>query len=97
MSKSSVLIHERIVQAEGFLVSDMGGEKVMMSIQSGKYFNLGHSGGEIWELLAAPTTLEEIVNRLCLEYEIEKEVCVNQVASFLKQLAEQGLIVNAGA
>ncbi|NIK66665.1 MULTISPECIES: lasso peptide biosynthesis PqqD family chaperone [unclassified Paenibacillus] len=97
MSSSSVLIHERIVQAEGFLVSDMGGEKVMMSIQSGKYFNLGRSGGEIWELLAAPTTLDEIVNRLCREYEIEREACMNQVASFLKQLAEQGLIVNAGA
>lgn len=97
MSQTSVLIHERIVQAEGFLVSDMGGEKVMMSVQSGKYFNLGHSGGEIWELLASPTTLEAIVNKLCDEYEIEKEACLNQVASFLKQLADQGLIVNAGA
>ncbi|WP_201006225.1 lasso peptide biosynthesis PqqD family chaperone [Paenibacillus glycanilyticus] len=95
MSDQSVLVSGRIKQAEGYLVSDMGGDKVMMSIQSGKYFNLGQSGGAIWEHLAEPTTLEDIVGKLCEEYEIDRDTCTNQVAAFLQQLALQGLIVSA--
>ena len=34
---------------KGNIVSDMGGEKVMLSIENGKYYNLGEMGGEIWE------------------------------------------------
>ncbi|CAM3268701.1 lasso peptide biosynthesis PqqD family chaperone [Paenibacillus lupini] len=95
MSNQGVLAGGRIVQAEGYLVSDMGGDKVMMSIQSGKYYNLGQSGGAIWEHLAVPTTLKEIVYKLCEEYEIDREVCTSQVEAFLQKLAEQGLIVSA--
>ena len=29
----------------------MGGEKVMLSVKNGKYYNLGEIGGEIWELI----------------------------------------------
>ena len=28
----------------------MDGEKVMLSINNGKYYNLGEIGGDIWEL-----------------------------------------------
>ncbi|WP_336788239.1 lasso peptide biosynthesis PqqD family chaperone [Paenibacillus sp. MMO-177] len=94
---NNIVISGNIMRAEGFLVSDMGGEKVMMSIQSGKYYNLGQTGGAIWEHLAEPTTADEIVNKLCEEYEIDKDACLRQVSAFLQQLAEQGLIVNTGA
>ena len=32
---------EKFVQKEGNVVSDMDGEKVMLSIHNGKYYNLG--------------------------------------------------------
>ena len=34
-------VEDRVTRKEGNLVSDMGSEKVMMSISSGKYYNLG--------------------------------------------------------
>jgi hypothetical protein len=95
MSNLNVMVSGAIMRADGFLVSDMGGEKVMMSIQSGKYYNLGQSGGVIWEHLAAATTVTEIVSKICEEYEIDREACLSQVSVFLQQLAEQGLIVSA--
>ena len=36
-----------VVRAEGCIVSDMGNEKVMMSIRNGKYYNLGEVGGRM--------------------------------------------------
>ena len=39
------------MQVKGNIVSDMGGEKVMLSVNKGKYYNLGEIGGDIWELI----------------------------------------------
>ncbi|MFX3632365.1 MAG: lasso peptide biosynthesis PqqD family chaperone [Candidatus Pristimantibacillus sp.] len=95
MNIQHIVEDQLVVRAEGFLVSDMGGDKVMMSVKDGKYFNLGQSGGRIWELLAEPTTCNQIVEQLCSEYEIEKSECQQQVSAFLEQLAEQGLILSS--
>lgn len=81
-----------IMQSEGFLVSDMDGEKVMLSIDNGKYYNLGRIGGRIWELASSPITIHRMVEQLVTEYEIESEACEQQVQQFLKQLASEGLV-----
>ncbi|MGG4095558.1 lasso peptide biosynthesis PqqD family chaperone [Paenibacillus lautus] len=81
-----------VVQSEGLLVSDMDGEKVMLSIENGKYYNLGRIGGRIWELISSPVTISNMVDQLVLEYEIEPELCEQQVRLFLKQLATEGLV-----
>ena len=47
MSNLQLTVDAVIVQSEGFLVSDMDGEKVMLSIDNGKYYNLGEIGGRI--------------------------------------------------
>ena len=40
----------QIVQSEENIVSDMDGEKVMLNVRKGKYYNLGETG-EIWDLI----------------------------------------------
>ncbi|CAH1206593.1 lasso peptide biosynthesis PqqD family chaperone [Paenibacillus sp. JJ-223] len=83
---------DRITRKEGNLVSDMGGEKVMMSIQSGKYYNLGTTGGRIWELLSEERTVSGIVDVLSSEYEVDPQVCLSSVTAFLEHLSREGLI-----
>lgn len=86
--------HDDVIsQAAGFLASDMDGDKVMMSIESGKYFNLGEIGGRIWELIEQPKTIEQVVDALMLEYEIDKEQCETQVGAFIQSLYDNELIV----
>lgn len=84
-------------QATGHLVSDMNGEKVMMSISNGKYYNLGEIGGRIWDLIATPLTLEQITERLLLEYEVEPEKCVAEVSRFIQDLLNEQLILTGEA
>lgn len=79
-------------QAQGHLVSDMNGEKVMMSIANGKYYNLGEIGGRIWELLATPRTVEQIAEQLLAEYEVEQEQCAAEVRGFLQDLWNEQLV-----
>jgi hypothetical protein len=88
----SIPLHSQIVQQKGNIVSDMDGDKVMMNIAYGSYYNLGKIGGRIWELAAAPITAVEIVNTLMSEYDVEQTVCEEHVVSFLKQLMDAKLI-----
>lgn len=81
-----------VFQNEGNIVSDMDGEKVMMSVQNGKYYNLGEIGGTIWDLIKSPVTVKQIVMKLLSEYEVEENECKQHVISFLTQLHNENLI-----
>ncbi|MDI4644150.1 lasso peptide biosynthesis PqqD family chaperone [Cohnella hashimotonis] len=86
-----------IRQTPGNIVSDMDGEKVMLNVQLGKYFNLGEIGGRVWELIGNVTTVEALVDQLTAEYAVERETCEAHVRSFLAQLSEQQLITVSAA
>jgi hypothetical protein len=89
----NITIQDTVVQAQGNLASQMGSETVMMSIESGKYYNLGEIGGRIWELLAAPISVRELVSRLTEEYEVSTEECEAQVIHYLDNLASEKLVI----
>ncbi|MEP9406911.1 lasso peptide biosynthesis PqqD family chaperone [Peribacillus frigoritolerans] len=79
-------------QSPGNIVSDMDGEKVMLSVANGKYYNLGELGGEIWELMKEPITIQELVTTLQSQYNVDQIDCQSHVTGFLSQLLEQGLV-----
>ena len=89
----TISTNQLISQAEGYIVSDMDGEKVMLSIQSGKYYNLGQVGGDIWDLIKEPVSIEHIVQSLQSIYEVSQTECEDEVLSFLEKLKEEGLII----
>ena len=51
ITEQMIFLNQEVTQGKGNIVSDMGGEKVMLSIENGKYYNLGEMGGEIWDLI----------------------------------------------
>ncbi|MFP7473350.1 lasso peptide biosynthesis PqqD family chaperone [Niallia taxi] len=81
-----------ISQVEGQIVSDMNGEKVMLSVKNGKYYNLGRIGGDIWELINSPKTLDDLVVSLTEKYEVSVQDCRIQVERFLEMLWNEGLV-----
>ncbi|WP_137790999.1 lasso peptide biosynthesis PqqD family chaperone [Bacillus sp. E(2018)] len=91
LTKTSV-----IQQREGFIVSDMGGEKVMMGMDNGNYYNLGEVGGIIWDKIEQAISVDELTERLAAEYEISREECEAQVLSFLESLRNENLIIVKG-
>ena len=93
IKKQVILLNQCVEQVKGNVVSDMDGEKVMLSIKNGKYYNLGRLGGVIWELIEKPIPVTQLVTTLMSEYEVEKLQCEEQVISFLESLLEEGLVV----
>jgi hypothetical protein len=88
----SIPLNCRIMQGQGNIASDMDGEKVMMNIHNGNYYNLGAIGGRIWSLIATPISAAGLVATLMSEYDVEQNVCEENVASFLKHLWAEKLI-----
>lgn len=81
-----------VEQIPGQIVSDMNGEKVMLSVANSKYYNLGVIGGDIWRIIKDPITIEKLVSKLLDKYDITQEECKKQVQSFLLTLKKEGLI-----
>jgi len=92
IKKQQLLLNDLLIQRTGNIVSNMDGQKVMLSIQNGKYYNLGEIGGEIWDLLEEPTSVSKMVAILTYEYDIEPVMCEQQVISFMERLLDEGLI-----
>jgi hypothetical protein len=92
MQTQAISPDQVVSQAKGNLVSNMDGEKVMMSINNGKYYNLGQVGGRIWEIIETPVSVDQITSTLLSEYDIDREACFSQVTAFLQLLLKEGLI-----
>lgn len=93
IESQTIVLTDFISPCEQNIVSDMDGEKVMLSIRNGKYYNLGAVGGRIWDFLGSPISARQIVDLLLSEYNVERTVCELHVISFLEHLWKEGLIL----
>ncbi|WP_379164152.1 lasso peptide biosynthesis PqqD family chaperone [Paenibacillus sp. sgz5001063] len=92
MNTTGVLSPESVlVQREGNIASDMDGEKVMLNVKNGKYYNLGEVGGEIWTALASPITAARVVEVIQESFEVPEETARQDVFAFLQSLLNEDL------
>jgi hypothetical protein len=92
ITNKGISLSDMVIQGQGNFVSDMGGEKVMLSINNGKYYNLGEIGGDIWDLIKEPIEVNKIVTILRSRYQVEQKDCEDQAISFINHLFIEGLI-----
>jgi hypothetical protein len=93
LKTDNVYLYSTIVQSPGNIVSDMDGEKVMLSVKNGKYYNMGGIGGAIWEHLEKPILISNLIAALISEYDVNQTDCEEQVLSFLNLLVKENLIL----
>lgn len=77
------------------LAADMDGDIVMMSIERGEYYGIGGVGSRVWELLAQPTSINQITQIICAEYEVEEATCQADMQKFVEQLLQNGLVLSS--
>ncbi|KUP21473.1 lasso peptide biosynthesis PqqD family chaperone [Paenibacillus sp. DMB5] len=93
MSTANVLSLETVlVQRPGNIASDMDGEKVMLNIQNGKYYNLGEVGGEIWSAIAQPAPVSRIVEVIRETFDVPAETAERDVLEFVQNLLAEDLV-----
>jgi len=74
------------------LFQEVGGEMVLLDLESEQYFGLDAVGARIWSLLSEGRGTGEIVDALFEEYEVERATLEYDVEVLLKDLLEAGLV-----
>ncbi len=87
-----ITVHSIVSGNKEIVTAEMDGETVMMSVETGKYYNLGKMGSVIWGMLGNPITVESLVDTLLEKYKVEREQCEKEMLSFLNQTYKEGLL-----
>lgn len=88
----AVVLNSMVAGKKEIATADMDGEVVMMSLETGKYYNLGSMGTIIWGMIENPVSVETIISKLLDTYDVTRQQCETEVLSFLNAMAKQGLL-----
>ena len=70
----------------------MDGETLMLDAHAGVYYGLDPIGAQIWEYLASPVTIPDLVSRLEEQFDVETERCTRDVAHLIEQLSSRTMV-----
>jgi hypothetical protein len=71
--------------------SDLDGETIVLNLASGQYFGLEGVGGDVWELLQKPTTIQAVCAEIQQRYTVEPQACEADVTTLVVELLHEGL------
>src|SRR5687767_14411248 len=91
-SMSRVTQHSTVVASERQVSSDLGGEAVILHLESGVYHGLNAVGAAVWGLLREPRAVEEIQEAILAEFAVDAERCQRDLIALLRQFEAEGLI-----
>ena len=74
------------------LTQEVGGEVVLLDLDSELYFGLDPVGSRIWALLADTRSLEHVHATLCREFDGDTARIKDDLLALIQQLAEAGLV-----
>jgi len=85
-----------IVAAKGQVSTDLGGEAVILGLESGQYYSLNDSGSMVWDMIQEPRPVAELRDAILDEYDVESDACERDLLALLGELAHEGLITVNG-
>lgn len=92
MPNTTILSETVLSREPGLVFGELDGEVVLLNIETGTYYGMDATGSRIWELLAEPRSLEELVDLLVSEYRIDDADCRQEILPFLQDLIAKGLV-----
>jgi hypothetical protein len=84
-----------VTQMPDLIATDLDNNKVMMNLNSGKYYILDGIASRIWQLLETSPQISDIVDILIQEYNIEYEQCLADLLRFFTKMVQAGLVAIA--
>ncbi|MEL6129345.1 MAG: PqqD family peptide modification chaperone [Cyanobacteria bacterium J06627_3] len=74
------------------IASELGGEAVILNLGTGQYYGLNEVGARVWELIQQPCTFDSILHSLLEEYDVQPDVCKQDLTKILIDMKEACLI-----
>lgn len=91
-------LNQLFIRNSDILTTNMDGEVVMMDVDQGFYFSLSSGvGATIWSVLEKPTTIVQIITKICKKYDTTPEDCGDDIEGFVQELHAKQLVKVATA
>jgi hypothetical protein len=75
----------------------LDGETMIVRLDSGNYYSMNITGGQVWALIEQGASKNEIVSAFAGLYGLDKNIIEEQIEIFLKYLIVEELILPNGA
>ena len=83
MLADTILLDSVVVASKEQISTDLGGEAVILGLESSQYYSLNDVGTRIWDLIQEPKTVLDIRDAILDEYEVEPERCETDLLDIL--------------
>ena len=71
---------------------ELGGETVILNLNSGVYYGLDTVGTRVWRLLHEPRSVSELRDLITNEFDVTADRCESDLLAFAASLAGHGLL-----
>ncbi len=83
---------ERLIIPPDVLISNVGGESVILNLNSERYFGLDEVGTRMLSVLTTSNSVQTAYEMLLEEYDVENERLRQDLIDLIDRLVEQGLL-----
>ena len=84
--------NQAITVENSVLFQAIGGEVVLLDIESGEYYGLNEVGSRIWTLIHEGRTASGILSTMLKEYDVSENVLATDIKQFLLELQAKRII-----
>lgn len=84
--------HTRLERNNAFKTMVMDGELACIDEETGNYFGLNPTGKIIWDLLAKPHTVGQVMTHVAKAFPDENDSIPDDIPPFVAQLASLGIV-----
>jgi hypothetical protein len=88
----AISFQSRISAPSDVLVSEVGGESVLLNLKSERYFGLDEIGTRMWKALTSSDSIQTAYEALLAEYDVDEARLRQDMEELIGKLAEQGLV-----
>lgn len=86
-------LSDRIAVSQDVIARDVGGETVLLHLDSGTYFGLNAVGGRIWQMLdSASATVGDLATAITEEFDVSQAEAEADILDLARNLLDQGLV-----
>jgi coenzyme PQQ synthesis protein D (PqqD) len=84
-----------IAQGLRLAAREVAGQMVILSAGDSHMFVLNEVGTAVWNAADGRTPLSSVVDRVCREYDVDRETAERDVREFVDQLVEAKILIEA--
>ena len=81
-----------VARSAGLLSAQVGDEVVMLHLERNAYYDIDAVGAAIWDRLASPIRVGDLVDWLTARYDVERDACLRDVVRFLTEAVAEGVV-----